>query len=70
MKTTRPAGDKGHSDKNRGEVSPADPGEKKMAPGSKAGRKSKGSAAAVGGTDPAYLALIQRLPLRPIRTPV
>ena len=34
----------------------------------RAGRRSKDGVTAVGGTDPAYLNLIQRLPLRPIRT--
>jgi HTH-type transcriptional regulator / antitoxin HigA len=67
-KTTRQAGGKGYSAKDRGEVSPADLGERKLAPPSKAGRKPKGGTAALGGTDPAYLALIERFPLRPIRT--
>ena len=67
-KTTRQAGGKRYSAKGRGEVSPADLGEKKMAPASKAGRKPKGKTASLGGTDPAYLVLIQRFPLRPIRT--
>ena len=39
-----------------------------MAPASKAGRKPKVGATAPGGTDPAYLALIRRFPLRPIRS--
>ena len=67
-KTARQAGGKGNSAKDRGEISRADVPEKKMAPSSKAGRKPKGTAAALGGTDPAYLALIRRLPLRPIPT--
>ncbi len=52
----------------RGKVSPADHVEGKMAPSSKAGRKPKVSTAAHGGTDPAYLTLIRRFPLRPIRS--
>src|ERR1017187_4749966 len=67
-KTTREARGKGHSVKVRGEVSPAHLGEKKMAAPSKAERKPKGRTAVLGGTDPAYLALIRRFPLRPIRT--
>jgi HTH-type transcriptional regulator/antitoxin HigA len=39
-----------------------------MAPASKAGRKPKVGTAVLGDTDPAYLALIRRYPLRPIRS--
>jgi HTH-type transcriptional regulator / antitoxin HigA len=67
-KTTRQSGGKGHIAKDRGKVSPADLGKNNMAPASKAGRKPKGSTVALGGTDPAYLALIRRFPLRPLRT--
>ncbi len=67
-KTTRQAGGKGYSAKDGGEASPADLGKKKVAPPAKAERKTKGRTASLGGTDPAYLALIRRFPLRPIRT--
>ena len=68
-KTTRQSG-KGHIAKDGRKVSAADlkEREKKMAPASMAGRKPKGRAADLGGMDPAYLALIQRFPLRPLRT--
>ncbi len=69
MKTARQAGGEGYSAKDRGEVSPAELGEKTMAPPSRAGRKPKGRTASLGGTDSAYLALIRRFPLRPIRKP-
>ena len=67
-KTTRQSGGKGHVAKARGNVPPADPVGGKMAPASKAGRKPKAGIATPGGTDPAYLALIRRFPLRPLRT--
>jgi len=67
-KTTRQSGSKGHSAKDRGKVSSVGLGERKMAPASKAGRKPKGGTVAPGGTDAAYLVLIRRFPLRPIRT--
>lgn len=67
-KATRQSGGKGQVDKGRGKVSPADHVEGKMAPASKAGREPKVSTGAPGGTDPAYLALIRRFPLRPIRS--
>ena len=41
-KTTRQAGGKRSSAKDQGEVSPADLGEKKMAPASKAGKETQG----------------------------
>jgi HTH-type transcriptional regulator/antitoxin HigA len=66
-KTSRQSGGKRQIAKNRGKVSPAELGEKKMAPASKTGRKLKGRTVALGGTDPAYLALVQRFPLRPLR---
>jgi len=68
MKATRHAEGKAYGAKERGEVSPADLGEKKLAPPSRSGRKPKDGTASLGGTDPAYLALIRRFPLRPIRT--
>ncbi len=67
-KSTRQSGAKGHVAEDRKDVSPADHVEGKMAPASKAGRKPKVDAASLGGTDPAYLALIRRFPLRPIRS--
>jgi HTH-type transcriptional regulator/antitoxin HigA len=67
-KTTRQGGGKRPSAEDRGDISPADLREKKVAPASKAGRKSRGRTTALGGTDPAYLALIRRFPLRPIHT--
>jgi HTH-type transcriptional regulator/antitoxin HigA len=67
-KATRQAGGQEHSAKDRGEVSRADSGERKVAPPSKAGRKPKARTAGLSGTDPGYLALIRRFPLRPIRT--
>jgi len=42
--------------------------DKKVASPPRSGRKSKGKVAALGGADPAYLTLIQRFSLRPIRT--
>jgi HTH-type transcriptional regulator/antitoxin HigA len=39
-----------------------------MAPARKSAGKLKGGTVALGGADPAYLALIERFPLRPIRT--
>jgi HTH-type transcriptional regulator / antitoxin HigA len=67
-KTGRQSGSEGRGAKDRGKVSPADLGESKMAPASKAVRKPQDSTAALGGTDPAYMALIRRFPLRPLRT--
>jgi len=43
-------------------------GDKKVASASKSGGESKGKIAALGGADPAYLTLIRRFSLRPIRT--
>jgi HTH-type transcriptional regulator / antitoxin HigA len=65
-KATRQSGGQGHVAKDRGKVPPADLVEGKMAPASKAGSKAEGGAA-LGDTDPAYLALIRRFPLRPLR---
>jgi HTH-type transcriptional regulator / antitoxin HigA len=67
-KATRQSGGKGHAAKGRGKVPLADHVEGKMAPASKAGRKPKVGTTAPGGTDPTYLALIRRFPLRPIRS--
>jgi HTH-type transcriptional regulator/antitoxin HigA len=67
-KTTRQSEGEGYIAKDRGEVSPVDIEERKMALASKAGKKTKGSTVALDGTDPAYLALIRRFPLRPLRT--
>ena len=67
-KATRQTGGKGHVADGRGNDPPADHAEGKMTPASKAGRKPEAGAAAPGGTDPAYLALIRRFPLRPIRS--
>src|SRR5438105_2973568 len=60
---------KEHNADDRGEVSPVDLADKKKGPPPRAGAKSKGkNKFAVVGAEPAYLALIQRFPLRPIRT--
>jgi HTH-type transcriptional regulator/antitoxin HigA len=67
-KARRQSGGKEHVAKNRRNVSPADLVEGKLAPASKAGRKPKAGIAALGDTDPAYLTLIRRFPLRPIRS--
>ena len=67
-KTTRQDEGKGHSSKDRNQGSQDNHGEMKMALSSKAERKIKGRAANLGGADPAYMVLIQRFPLRPLRT--
>jgi HTH-type transcriptional regulator/antitoxin HigA len=60
---------KGRSAARRGEVSPDELAGKKKSSPRKAGANSKNqNTIAVRGADPAYLALIQRFPLRPIRT--
>jgi HTH-type transcriptional regulator / antitoxin HigA len=57
------------SAKDRNEVAPVDRGDKKKASSAKAGARSRGRNTIAGrGTDLVYLALIQRFPLRPIRT--
>ncbi len=54
---------------DRGDVSQVDRADKKRASSPQAGAKSRGkNAIASLGADPAYLALIQRFSLRPIRT--
>jgi hypothetical protein len=63
---TKNAGTAGN--KNRSNKIPLSLADKKGASGARAVSKSKDTIAAPGGTDPAYLALISRLPLRPIRT--
>ena len=68
MRITRQSRAKERGSKDRGNVSPADHVEEKMAPVSKSGRKPKAGIATPGGTDRAYLALIRRFPLRPIRS--
>ncbi len=54
--------------KDRGKGSPPDLTRKKGALPFSAGGKSQGKVGAPGGADPAYLTLIRRFPLRPIRT--
>jgi HTH-type transcriptional regulator / antitoxin HigA len=61
-KTTRRSEGKGQSAQDRAKDSPADLGERATAPVSRAVKTPK------GGPDPAYLALIGRFPLRPLRT--
>ncbi|MDB5351289.1 MAG: higA [Planctomycetota bacterium] len=67
-KTTRQSGGTEHVAKDRKNIAPADHVGGKMAPASKAGGKPKAGITVRGGTDPAYLALIRRFPLRPIRS--
>jgi HTH-type transcriptional regulator / antitoxin HigA len=53
----------------KGKTASVDLAGKKTASPSEAGAKTKGKIAATnGGSDPAYLALIRRFPLRPLRT--
>jgi len=63
-KAMRQSEGKGLFAKDRGKTSPADYLEGKMAPAS----KPEVCTAVLGVTDPAYLALIRRYPLRPIRS--
>ena len=67
-KTTRQSGGRRHVAKGRGKITPADYVEGKLAPVSKARRTPKVGTTVPGGTDPAYLTLIWRFPLRPIRS--
>ena len=67
-KTTRQAGSKGRSATGRRDAYPANLKPKNPAPPSKVGTNGERGTTAKGGADPAYLTLIRRLPLRPIRT--
>ena len=67
-KATRQVVGKEHGAKVRDQGSQDNHGEMKMALSSEAARKTKAKAADPGGTDPAYMVLIRRFPLRPLRT--
>src|SRR5271165_1399167 len=67
-KTSGKVGDEGQRAKDREKGSPPGPAGKKGSLPPRAAGKSKGRIDASGGADPAYLTLILRLPLRPIRT--
>ncbi len=67
-KLTRQSGGKGDVADDRRAAPPSDPVEGEVAPGLKAGRTPKAGPATPGGSDPPYLALIRRFPLRPIRS--
>ncbi|MGA2704055.1 MAG: helix-turn-helix domain-containing protein [Isosphaeraceae bacterium] len=67
-KTSGKVGNEGQRAKYRGKGSPPGLAGKKESSPPRAGGKSKGKIDAPGGADPAYLTLIRRLPLRPIRT--
>jgi HTH-type transcriptional regulator / antitoxin HigA len=58
---------KGKSTKDRRRVIPLSLADKNGASVPQSGGKSKDKSVALGGADPAYLVLIRRLPLRPIR---
>ena len=66
-KTTRRVGGQGRSAEDREQAAPVVLKKRKTASVLKAGRKPQGKADDLGGTDPTYLTLIRRLPLRPIR---
>jgi HTH-type transcriptional regulator / antitoxin HigA len=67
-KTAGQAADNGLSNKNQGNVIKVGPADNKRASAAQAKGKSKDKLAGRAGADPAYLMLIARLPLRPIRT--
>lgn len=62
------AGNKGPSVKDRSNAIRLNLADKKRPSALQSGGKSKDTIATPGGADPAYLKLIARLPLRPIRT--
>lgn len=67
-KTTGKAANKGRRTKDQGNVIPLGLADKRRASALQAKGKSKDKTPGLEGADPAYLALIARLPLRPIRT--
>ena len=67
-KSSGKIGKNGQRAKDRGKESSPDLTGKKGASPVRAGGKSKGKVDAPGSVDPAYLTLIRRFPLRPIRT--
>jgi HTH-type transcriptional regulator / antitoxin HigA len=68
IKSAEKADNLGRSTNDRTKLVPRTLADKKGASAQKSGGKSKGKTAAAGRADPAYMTLIARFPLRPIRT--